>query len=79
MIHGENRGQGFTFGQIHQRCIGEIHRPIRVATHQVTDGGQFIVRDRANMDRTRHDEVPDSDSTRGVVTDEMESFGKNGL
>jgi len=34
MIHGENGRQGLTLCEMHESCICEIHRRIRIARHQ---------------------------------------------
>ena len=79
MVHRQNCRLRFSFRQIHQRGIGEIHRPVPVVRHQRLDVRQFRVVYCGQEKRSRTDEPPGCLHFPASIADKVKQFGQNSL
>lgn len=79
MVHRENRRQRFTFGEVHQGGVGEIHGAIPVPRHQRVHVPQFGILDGGDDDCARKRELPGSLHLRSAIANKMEQLRQNGF
>ena len=73
-IDGEDCADALAMGQMHKRCICEVHRTIGVTLHERSDFRQVIISDRRKGQRTGMDKFPGYLLLVKVGTYQMKQF-----
>ncbi len=79
VVHGEDGGDGFAFGEVDQGCVGEIHGVVGVAGHEVVEARQFVLGNSSEGEGAGANERPGGFGFPGFLPEEVEKFGENRL